>query len=119
MAEPPVARDRLPAPNTSVEVAVFPGALVVFDVRNRMAHELVGAPAVVFDACGERLDVATVFDELVAAGVGDRAEVAALVDSILADLAELGLLEGCDAPSPPPCAGCTAEPERRWWRRGR
>ena len=113
---------RLPARHPDLEVAAFPSAIVVFDVRNRMAHELVGTPAAVFDACSERVETSSVIVELVAGGVGDPVEARALVASVLTDLANLGLLEGCEAPTPPPCIECGAgQMERRrgpwWWRR--
>jgi len=117
MGEPDVIPDRLPARHPEVEVAVFPGAIVVFDPRNRMAHELVGAPAAVFDACCEQTEGRAAIDELVVGGLGTHAEVTEVVQSVLRDLAELGLLEGCDAPTPPPCIEC--DRESTGWRRRR
>lgn len=120
MVESVTLPEHLPAPNAEVEVASFPGAFVAFDVRNHMAHELLGTPAVVFDACCERLATAELVAELVEADVGDEDEMRRLVADVLADLAGLGLLEGCAAPVPPPCIECGAgEPRRRarWWRR--
>lgn len=111
--------DRLPRPHPDVEVASLVNGIVAFDPRNTMAHELLGTPAVVLDACVEGLATAAIIDELVAAGVGDDASVRGLIAAVLADLADLGLLEGCAAPVPPPCIECGRdEPVRRtWWRR--
>jgi hypothetical protein len=111
--------DRLPGRHPDVEVVAFPGAIVVFDIRNRMAHELRGTPAAIFDACCERASASAFTEELVAEGTGDAEEVRALLSSALADFAELGLLEGCEAPTPPPCLECGGEPAGRWRRRGR
>lgn len=119
MGESGVIPDRLPARNPEVEVALFPGAIVVFDLRNRMAHELVGPPAAVFDACCEQADRTAVVAELVAGGVADEDGATEVVQAVLRDLAELGLLEGCDAPTPPPCIECDRDSPSRWRRRGR
>lgn len=119
MAESTDLPDRLPAPNAGVEVVAFPGALVAFDVRNRTAHELVGTPAVVFDACCDGVLTSQLIDEFVMAGTGARDHVAALVGSVLVDLGELGLLEGTSAPEPPPCLGCAEASTGRFRRRGR
>lgn len=119
MAESTDLPDRLPAINAGVEVVAFPGALVAFDVRNRTAHELVGTPAVVFDACREQLRTTQLVDEFVEAGIGVRDHVVGLIGSVLADLAGLGLLEGCSAPQPPPCLGCAEASTGRFRRRGR
>ena len=111
--------DRLPGRHPDVEVVSFPGAIVVFDIRNRMAHELLGTPAAIFDACCDGAMTATFVDELVADGVGNADEVRGLLTTALADFADLGLLEGCEAPTPPPCLECAGEPAGRWRRRGR
>ena len=111
--------DRLPGRHPDVEVVAYPGAIVVFDIRNRMAHELRGTPAAIFDACCERAATVEFADELVADGVGGIDEVSELLITALADFADLGLLEGCEAPTPPPCLECGGEPVGRWRRRGR
>lgn len=111
--------DRLPGCNPAVEVVTFPGAIVVFDIRNRMAHELLGTPAAIFDACREAASTPELVAEFVGLGVGNSEAVHDLLAAALADFAQLGLLEGCEAPQPPPCIECGAEPSGRWRRRGR
>jgi hypothetical protein len=106
----------LPDRNSDVEVAAFDTEFVVFDPRNRMAHRLEGQHALVFDACDGSTRTAALLAELHEAGAGDVDEVRAMLTERLAELADLGLLVGTDAPPPPPCLGCggaRTEPRRR------
>ena len=119
MSDATVLPEVLPACHPGLEVVEFDNAMVIFDVRNRMSHELIGTPAAVFDGCRDSLTSRALIDELITAGVGDEEHVSELLSEALDDLARLGLLAGHDAPAPPPCIGCmeVQRQRRHWWTR--
>ena len=107
--------DVLPARHPDVDVAEFETVWVVFDSRVEQVHVLSGAGAMVFDACDGVTRSSVVVDEMVDGGFGSTDEARRVVDGVLQELACLGLLEGSEPTSTPPCLGCagTVAPRRR------
>jgi hypothetical protein len=96
------ASDR-PEAIADVEVAVFDGEAVLFDVNASMVHHLNAVPAATWLCCDGETTVADMLDELIETfSVDDPADIetltAAMHDS-LARFAAEGLLVGCPGPA--------------------
>ena len=107
----------LPRWHVDLLVAEFDTEYVVFDARSRMVHRIAGRHSLVFNACDGETNSDDLVTELIEAGLGSTDDVRDIVATALTDLANLGLLEGTVAPTPPPCIGCGAEANKRRRRR--
>jgi hypothetical protein len=92
------APEERPQSIADVEVAVFDGEAVLFDVQASMVHHLNAVPAATWICCDGETTVADMIDELVETfSISDQGEVAALTTAVhdsLARFAAEGLLVG-------------------------
>lgn len=110
----------MPRRSTHVEVADFDAEFVVFDPRNTMVHHLSGWIAIVFDACDGESSRAELAADAIDYWHGEIDEAHRRVDEAIEVFENLGILEGLDAVTPPPCIGCEAagiRRRRRWFTR--
>ena len=92
------APDDRPEAIADVEVAVFEGEAVLFDVNASMVHHLNAVPAATWLCCDGETTVADMLDELIETfGLTDPADIETLTTSVhdsLARFASEGLLVG-------------------------
>jgi len=92
------APDDRPTGIDDVEVAVFDGEAVLFDVRASMVHHLNAVPAATWLCCDGETSIAEMLDELADTfGLGEPADIAALAAAVydsLSRFAAEGLLVG-------------------------
>ncbi len=100
----PVPGDRFSASDSptaigGVEIAVFDGEAVLFDVNSSMLHRLGAIAGALWLCCDGSTDVATMIDELTDVFDLDESELTPAVHDTLARFADEGLLVGHDAPA--------------------
>jgi PqqD family protein of HPr-rel-A system len=94
--------DLLPRRHADVEIAAFDTSFVVFDPRCMQVHLIDGFGAVVFDACDGNTSREMLTAEVGDATGWDPSTAATEVDAMLAQLVDLGLLEGTTPQDRPP-----------------
>ncbi len=110
----------MPRRSDLVEVADFGSSFVVFDPRNHLVHELSGWLAIVFDACDGECSPEDLASEAVDFWQGDSAEAHDRVGEAIRAFESLGILDGTEPMTPPPCLGCgdgAVAKRRRWFAR--